>query len=163
MNNIFYGLQLKLSLTNIKVEQPYNGETFSTHAHSAHVTFLHTSFVLCSLFRTSRLFQSHYIPFITPFHFQNLADRFQCTLCTIIRLVFKTAFDYLMANWMQHVFFLFPFSPPAGLNLLQPLRPDDADVALMMYDMAGFSPRAMQLLADQCRPWETQNTLRAWR
>lgn len=34
MNNIFYGLQLKLSLTNIKVEQPYNGETFSTHAHS---------------------------------------------------------------------------------------------------------------------------------
>lgn len=93
MNNILYGLQLKLSLTNIKVEQPYNGETFSTHADSAHVTFLHTSFVLCSLFHTSRLFQSHYIPFITPFHFQNLADRFQCTLCTIIRLVFKTAFE----------------------------------------------------------------------
>lgn len=60
------------------------------------------------------------------------------------------------------VCFVFFFAP-ARLNLLQLLRPGDVDVALIMYDMAGFSPGAMQLLVDPRRPRETQNTLGAWR
>lgn len=49
-------------------------------------------------------------------------------------------------------FFFFSFTASARLNLLQPLRPGDVDVALIMYDMAGFSPAAMRLLADPNRP-----------
>lgn len=138
----------------------------------------HSVFVsLSSLFRTSRLFQSHYIPFMTPLPFQNHPSRFQCTRSTIIWLLFfphirqqlpfngesdATCVFFFSCLFSFYSFFFF-FLTPARLNLLQPLSPNDVDVALIMYDMAGFLPGAMELLVDQCRPWETQNTLGARR